>query len=200
MRTLVIDTASEACSVALFDGDCLIDAANRIIGRGHAEQLLPMIAALDGGGRSDQIWVGCGPGSFTGLRVGIAAARALGIGWGASVSGFSSLALVAATAAPGEQALVVMEGGHGEWFVQPFGADGEALTPHRSVRPEAAGEEMTPLAIGNRAEALVAQRGFGSARAALPDARAARAIPPGQRDWLPQPIYGRAPDAAVQRT
>jgi tRNA threonylcarbamoyladenosine biosynthesis protein TsaB len=48
MRTLVIDCATEACSVALFDGDALIAGECRVLGRGHAEALVPMIAALPG--------------------------------------------------------------------------------------------------------------------------------------------------------
>ena len=66
--------------MALFDGGALIDSAHRIIGRGHAEQLVPMIAGLDGGGKAQLILVGCGPGSFTGVRVGIAAATCVGAG------------------------------------------------------------------------------------------------------------------------
>ena len=55
MRRLVIDSASEACSVALFDADDIIDFRHEIIGRGHAERLVPLIAELAGGGRADQI-------------------------------------------------------------------------------------------------------------------------------------------------
>ena len=53
-----------------------------MVGRGHAERLVPMIAELLGGRRPDAILVDCGPGSFTGVRVGLAAAHGLAIGWG----------------------------------------------------------------------------------------------------------------------
>lgn len=197
MRTLAIDTSSEACSVALFDGDRLIDAAHRIIGRGHAEQLVPMIAALDGGGRADLILVGCGPGSFTGVRVGIAAARALALGWGADVRGFNSLALVAAAADGAEPVLVVMDGGHGEWLVQPFSADGVPASQHASLPPEAAPQPFAGKVIGNRADAYAARFG-GPAIAMLPDARHALRLAAAEADWLPRPVYARAPDAAVR--
>jgi tRNA threonylcarbamoyladenosine biosynthesis protein TsaB len=85
---------------------------------------VPLIAELENGGRADVIVAGCGPGSFAGVRIGVAAARGLALGWQVPVHGFSTLALVAAAAADdiaaAGGALVVMEGGHGQWFVQPF--------------------------------------------------------------------------------
>jgi tRNA threonylcarbamoyladenosine biosynthesis protein TsaB len=95
-RALVIDTATAACSVALVEDGAVLAEAHDVVGRGHAERLMPMIAALPGGGRADSILVDCGPGSFTGVRVGIATARALALGWGVPVHGYSSLALLAA--------------------------------------------------------------------------------------------------------
>jgi tRNA threonylcarbamoyladenosine biosynthesis protein TsaB len=196
LRTLAIDTSSEACSVALFDGDTLVDSAHRIIGRGHAEQLVPMIAALDGGGRAELILVGCGPGSFTGVRVGIAAARALAFGWQAEVHGFNSLALVAAAVDAGDAALVVMDGGHGEWLVQPFAADGAAMAAHLSLSPDAT-QPFAGTIIGNRAEAFCELLG-GAATNALPDARHALQIAVAESRYPPRPVYARAPDAAVR--
>ena len=94
---LVIDSATAACSAALIDhGGLLIEERHEIVGRGHAERLVPMIAELLSGHRPDAILVDCGPGSFTGIRVGLAAARGLAIGWKVPLSGYSSLALLAA--------------------------------------------------------------------------------------------------------
>lgn len=198
MRTLFIDTASEACSVALFDGSVLLANEQRLIGRGHAEQLLPMIAALPDGGRADRICVGCGPGSFTGVRVGIAAARGLGIGWQVPVTGFGSLALVAAGADDGTPLLVAMEGGHGEYLVQRFGSDGEPLGEAQSLLPEAAAADATSRVAGNCAAALVERRGFGDAVTMLPDARHGPALAAGATGWAARPHYSRAPDAKAK--
>lgn len=201
MLTLAIDCATEACSVALFDGEERIAADYRILGRGHAEQLIPMIAELPERGRADRIAVATGPGSFTGLRVGIAAARALAFAWGAELVGYPTLALIAAMARAqlGQHAVTVaMTGGHGEWFVESFGSDGlqsrafAALTPGEAV---VAAEERV---AGNQAEALVALRGTGQALPLWPDAGAMMLLP--QAAWLTsdvRPIYGRAPDARL---
>ena len=89
MLTLVIDTATKACSVALYDGEALLASHHEVIGRGHAERLLPLIADLPDKGRAGRIMVDVGPGSFTGIRVGVAAARALGFAWNAEVRGYS---------------------------------------------------------------------------------------------------------------
>ena len=199
MRRLVIDSASEACSAALLDGDRVVDFRHEIIRRGHAERLVPLIAELTDGGRADAIAVGCGPGSFAGVRIGVAAARALALGWRIPVQGFSTLALVAAGAAEAvavaDGALVVMEGGHGQWFVQPFGADLAPRAPVHSLLPDEAATLDAALAVGNRAEAFVARRGSGRALPMLPDARHAAALPPAAFFDDPSPIYGRDPDA-----
>jgi len=202
LRRLVIDSATEACSVALFDGDVLVAGEHAMLGRGHAEQLVPMIAALPGKGRADSIAVNIGPGSFTGIRVGLAAARALALVWQVPLAGYSSLTLVAAMARKahaGAAIDVVMSGGHGEWFFQPFAVDGTALAEVQSLLPEhvAATSRADHLA-GSQAEALAARRGGALLAAPIwPDARAFALLAAGalQADALPS--YGRAPDARL---
>ena len=198
-RCLVIDSASEACSVALVDDGVVADFRHELLGRGHAERLVPLIAELADGGRAASIAVGCGLGSFAGVRIGVAAARALALGWQVPVHGFSSLALVAAAAADdiaaAGGALVVMEGGHGQWFVQRFGADLEPRGDLRSLLPDEAVREGDALVVGNRAAAFVERRGLGTAVSVLPDARAFVRLPAGALFAEPSPIYGRAPDA-----
>ncbi len=160
---------------------------------------MPLIAELADGGRAASIAVGCGPGSFAGVRIGVAAARALALGWGIPATGFSTLALVAAAAADtigaADGALVVMEGGHGQWFVQPFAADLAPRDGVRSLVPDEAVLLGDVLVVGNRAEAFVERRGYGQAIVALPDARAFPRLPAPAIFADPTPIYGRAPDA-----
>jgi len=201
MKTLVIDSATEACSVALFDGDALIAGQCRVLGRGHAEQLVPMIAALPGKGRANRIAVALGPGSFTGVRVGLAAARALAFAWQAELLGYPTLTLIAAMARgqhPQAPVTVCTTGGHGEWFVADYGADGAALGVLASLSPaEAAARGGADLVAGSQAEALVAARGSGTALALWPDARAFALLDPAQLTADTAPLYGRPPDARL---
>lgn len=194
---LVIDSATAACSVALLGPDgTVLDSAHEVVGRGHAERLLPMVEAMLAGRRPDSILVDCGPGSFTGVRVGLAAARGLGIGWGIPVAGYSSMALIAA--ASGERGVAVaLVGGHGELFVQEHGGDPIVpLGELRSLSPaEAAADTAAPLVLGSGARSLVEARGSGEWRDVLPRAADAWSLPPPLRSLPARPIYGRAPDA-----
>jgi tRNA threonylcarbamoyladenosine biosynthesis protein TsaB len=194
---LVIDSATAACSAALLgEGGALLDERHELVGRGHAERLLPMVEELLAGRRPERILVDCGPGSFTGVRVGLAAAHGLSIGWGVPLAGYSSLALVAAASGAREVA-VALQGGHGELFVQSYGGDPlEPLDALRSLDPEAAAAAVAGhLVFGSGAEALVAARGRGEWRDALPRAADARLLPEPLRSLPPRPIYGRPPDA-----
>ena len=204
--------------MALFAARELVAGEQRILGRGHAEALIPMIAALPGKGRAARIVVGLGPGSFTGARIGLAAARALALAWEVPALGYPTLALIAAMARqqrPGsngepQPVLVATTAGHGEWFTQGFDATGNATTPLASLSPDAAAalhaalgqiSDHGPLVAGSQAEALLAVSGNGSpstnALALWPDARCVSLLDESAFTPALAPLYGRAPDARL---
>lgn len=198
---LAIDTSTAACSAALFnsDGTCLAHR-DEMIGRGHSERLVPMLDEMLGGRRADRILVGVGPGSFTGIRVGIAAAQGLAIAWDCELHGMSSLALLAAGAQGAQSVVAAVDGGHGEIFVQQF--------EERPIKPasgllnlppeEAAAAVDAELIVGPAAQKLVEARGRGEARACWPSASNALLLPAELRSLPPKPVYARAPDARAK--
>jgi len=196
---LAFDTSTAACTAALLETDGTIVASrDEVIGRGHAERLVPMIEEMLDGHVPARIIVGVGPGSFTGLRVGIAAAHGMAIGWKVPLSGMNSLALLAASAPPGEgKVAAAMTGGHGELFVQTF--DRKKLTatgPILNLSPPAAAMKVdAPMVVGSGAEALLEARHTGEAIPLLPSASRALALPELLRTLDCKPIYARAPDA-----
>jgi tRNA threonylcarbamoyl adenosine modification protein YeaZ len=159
-----------------------------------------MIQSLPGSGRADRIWVDCGPGSFTGTRVGLAAARALALAWQVPVTGFSSLPLIATSALGETDSLAVaVLAGHGELFVQEFTlAPFSPIDIVQSLRPDtAAAATRSQLVLGSGAAALVEARGHGTPREVLARAADARKLPDALRQLPPRAIYVRAPDAKV---
>lgn len=198
---LAFDTSSQACTAALFDaGGTLVARADELIGRGHAERLVPMIAEMIGEARPTRVLVGVGPGSFTGIRVAVAAAHGLAIGWDAELSGFSSLALLAAAVPEdGEPIAVATLGGHGQLFVQEFAPGLEPLAPVQSLVPEDAARAIAASRVaGSGAAALIAARGSGMAVDAWPSAADVLRLPEPLRTLDARPLYVRPPDAKAK--
>ena len=157
-----------------------------------------MIADMLGGHVPGRILVGVGPGSFTGLRIGIACAHGMAIGWDIPLQGMDSLALIAAGAPGDGPVAVAVAGGHGELFVQQFRRPGlKPASDIANLLPQSAARIIdAPLVVGSGAAALVAARGSGKALELLPSAANALALPHGLRGLPPGPIYARAPDAS----
>lgn len=165
MTLLAFDTASDACSVALWR-DGLAARRHAVIGRGHAEILMPMVnAALsEAGARFDSLdAVACavGPGSFTGIRTGLAAARGLALALSIPGIGVSSLAAAAASAYavlprdPARTLVVALETRRADLYVQMFDDALAPLSPPAALAPgDVAGRVPPgPLAIAGDAAA-----------------------------------------------
>ncbi|QKV19549.1 tRNA (adenosine(37)-N6)-threonylcarbamoyltransferase complex dimerization subunit type 1 TsaB [Oricola thermophila] len=169
MLTLAIDTAARFCSACAWDGKRVLGVEERDIGRGHAEQLMEVVAgALAGAGRAfsdiGRIAVAVGPGSFTGIRVGVAAARGFGLALGAPVVGITTLEALAEDArgvAAGALAVAV-HGGRGQVFLQSFAADGAPVGEPVAVPLEEAASLVAPsigCIAGNAATDIAAALG-----------------------------------------
>ena len=220
MRIFAIDTALEACSAAVFDTERggLVAHESLPMPRGHAEALMPLVkrvldrSALDFE-NIDRIAVTTGPGSFTGLRVGNAAARGLGLAANKPVVGLSTLAAYAAPFIAADDTLPVVaaiDARHGHVYLQVFGPGGRTLVaPRLSPLREAvraAANSGAPRIVGTAANMIAAawpadERAPGAVeQQQAPDigwvARlGAAAVDTGSP---PKPLYLRAPDAQPQ--
>ena len=219
MRVLAIDTALEACSAAVLDTERPDTAARESIPmeRGHAEALMPLIqrvvekAGTDFGSL-DRIAVTTGPGSFTGLRVGIAAARGIGLASGKPVVGLTTLAAYAAPLIAADDTLPVVaaiDARHEHVYLQVFGPGGRTLVAPRiaslrdALRAAATG---APRLVGTAAQLLADLWPVGGQSPSAVEQLNAPDI-----DWVarlgaaaidtsspPKPLDLRAPDAQPQ--
>src|SRR3989304_5586801 len=145
MRVFAIDTALEACSAAVLDAERETIIAHESIpmARGHAEALMPLIARVLGAAGLDFAWVDriavtTGPGSFTGMRVGLAAARGIGLAANKPVVGLSTLAAYAAPFIAADATLPVVaavDARHGHVYLQIFGTSGNTIVAPRLAPP-----------------------------------------------------------------
>ena len=205
---LAIDTSSALTSVAAVGGDVVVELAHEDARR-HAEVIAPLlaevVAQID---VADVRLVACGvgPGPYTGLRVGIASAIALGIAWDVPVVGICSLDALAAEAqasAPGQPVTVASDARRSEAYWARYSDTGTRVEgPRVSPRAEVAVELGQPRAVW---VARVAERHRGAAITGevgdLPldahgqDSGATAAALAGAVLLPPRPIYLRRPDA-----
>ena len=218
---LAIDSSGAACSVALVGGGGIRAARSARMARGHAEALMPMVGEVLAEAGTGYREIGCfavtvGPGSFTGLRTGIAAARGLALALSRpaiGVTAFEAIARAALRAATGDGAdcLVVLDTRRADLYAQRFAPDGAALTGPLAMMPEPLVSSLGagPLLLAGDAASsvlpLLEARGIdcgGRVAEGIADAAVVaeiaverwRSTPAGELR-PPRPLYLRPPDA-----
>lgn len=202
MKVLIIDTALDACTAAVFEDGRALGVRSEAMARGHSERLggFARDAAAAAGGFEglDRIGVTVGPGSFTGLRVGLAFAQGLGAALDLPVVGISTLAALARTADAGEGATAaVIDARRGQVYFQIF-QDGAPACEPEALSIEAA---KARLSVDGRSWRLVGSGaalvggGEGAVPSPDPAALAALTIMSDPATHPPRPLYLRAPDA-----
>jgi len=131
---LAIDTAAPRLQLALLRPDGAVDVSRDEMAQGHAELLFPRVDALlarNGLAYADldRVAVTTGPGSFTGLRIGLSAARGLGVALGLPVIGVPSLFAISLGAPSGSPVAVLLDARRGEAYFQLFDGPGEPAGP-----------------------------------------------------------------------
>lgn len=223
MRILALDTSTATTSLAVVDGGVVVAEVGRRLVTGHATQLLGVIEhalALSGVtlARLDALAVGRGPGSFTGLRSGLATIRGLQLATDLPLWGVGSLrALATAVDTPGTLDLLCADGRRDELFAQGFAADVEWL-PLMHDTPEAIGARAIeaagdrPIAVWGDLQPAALARLTGTDRRFM--ARPRTLSPPIGRgvamevlsgratldDGTMEPLYVRPPDAKLPKT
>jgi tRNA threonylcarbamoyladenosine biosynthesis protein TsaB len=219
MRVLALDTALAACSAAVLDtvqGRVIAGESQPMV-RGHAEALIPLIARVMQRAELafpdlDRVAVTTGPGSFTGLRVGISAARGIALSAGKPALGVSTLSAYAAPHLAEDEAIHVIaaiDARHEHVYLQVFGPGGRVVVaPRLAPLSEAvrAAADAPSRIVGSAAQAVADRLPKGAAAPLRIDARDApdidwvarmgAVLPEGQAP--PKPQYLRAPDAQPQ--
>jgi tRNA threonylcarbamoyladenosine biosynthesis protein TsaB len=212
---LAFDTAGSACSVAVARGDSVLGAERHAMRHGHAEALLPMIGrVIKAAGLApvdiDGVAVTVGPGGFTGIRAGIAAAHGLALGCDAPLLGVTSFAAVAAPILVADaRLLVALDSRRADFYVQLFATTGVPITEPAAIPPEQLGAWVgeAPVRIaGDAADAaaavLSAHRDVELVANSAPDAcgvLAAIGRWPERADPIAHPLYLRPPDVSFPK-
>ena len=213
MKVLIVDTALGACSAGVFDDDRPLAERFEPMAKGHQERLAGLVRDTmteAGGGfaRLDRIGVTVGPGSFTGLRVGLAFAQGLGAALDRPVVGVSTLDALAACASPAGLVAAVIDARRGQVYARLF-RDGVALGEAEALSLETAADRIRTAAagggptlvgsgavlLGETFPAVFADAVLMPLAAPTPEALARMAVAVDPAVALPRPLYLRAPDA-----
>lgn len=147
MLVLALDSAGSACSAAVLRDGIVVARRRALMARGQSEALIPMVGAvMDEAGLTfeqlDLLAASVGPGAFTGIRIGLATARALALAAAKPLAGIRTTDAIAAATDPGQRrgclVMVVMESRRAELWVQCYDEHLTALGPIRALTPEQA--------------------------------------------------------------
>ena len=214
---LALDTAGSACSVAIGEADRVLAHDRREMRHGHAEALLPMIdgtmrAAGLAAGQISRVAVSIGPGGFTGIRAGLAAAQGVALACGATLIGVSSFAAVAAALPPdGRPLLVALDSRREDFYAQLFAVGGHPLGDPAALPPDdladfvSATIDAAPLRVAgdaatNAAAALSTRPAVGIATNSAPDALGVLAAAAnGLYAGAARALYLRPPDVSFPK-
>jgi tRNA threonylcarbamoyladenosine biosynthesis protein TsaB len=216
---LAFDTAASACSVAVGRSDAMLAHERREMRHGHAEALLPMIdRVMSVAGLTpaaiEIVAVSVGPGGFTGIRAGLAAAQGLALASGARLIGVTSFAAVAARLPRGDEPrLVALDSRREDLYVQIFSGGGSALLGEPAAVPPAELAAFVAATVGNAAlciagdaadNAAAALAGRGSLTViagSVPDALGVlAATTDGKFAGPARPLYLRPPDVSFPKS
>lgn len=204
MRVLAVDTCLAACSVAVLDGERITASACEILQRGHQERLAPLARDVmsQAGLRFadlDRIAVTLGPGSFTGLRVGLAFAKGLGLALDRPVVGLGCLEVLAAPYAREPGRTLALLPARGKSLCRQVFEAGQPLGPPALADPsEIAAFHPAPARLVGATEL-----GEGLARGAVripvafPDASVLARLSATREPGSLSPLYLRPPDARL---
>jgi tRNA threonylcarbamoyl adenosine modification protein YeaZ len=215
---LAIDTAASLCAACVHDSETGVELGREVldIGKGHAERLIGVIeSALRQAGLAyadlDRVGVSIGPGSFTGVRVGVATARGLALALGIPAVGVNTLEALAAEAhadCPDRPILAAIDGRRGDLYCAVYAPDAAVLSEPAAISVADAvllARRHDAALAGNGADAMLAAAGAPppldtGLRAAAADigfyARLAAAS--GAKNEKPKPLYLRGADAKPQ--
>jgi len=210
MLVFAIDTASVFCAASLVDNGRTVARASENIGKGHAEYLTgQIVAVMNEAGKNfadiDRISVNTGPGSFTGVRVGISAARGLALALNRpaiGISAFEALAYEAAQHYKNRPVTVVLEAYRDALYVQDFDTDNPAIHAPRidTAKAVAASLAETSILTGSGAQKVAQLAPRPLARTGPTAAIETYALLAAGKEpaGSPRPLYMRAPDARPQ--
>ncbi len=217
MKILALDTASSWCAAAVYDTarDVALADISENIGKGHAEVLMEYVGRAVNEAKlslrdMERVAVNIGPGSFTGVRIGVSAARGFALALGVpaiGITAFEALAAETHFALPERPVLVLLDAHRGEIYAQGFDAQGQpqsmpAVLSREEAETLAASLAVDTVLVGTAASAINETTGgrfsLGSSEPTAKAGTYARLAAMREPGDVPKPLYMRGPDVKPQ--